>query len=309
MNSLSLAVENDGPALRPAGEAFGRRPWRITAGRLGVYAFLISVAAFFLLPLYIMLLTSLKSMDEIRQHSALSLPAVPLFANWAKAWLSACISQTCHGISPGFWNSVRIAVPAIALTLLLGSLNGFALTFWRVRWAKPFFFVLLLGAFIPVQVFIYPLVRMAAQAGLAGSVPGVVLVHVAFQLPVITLLFWNYFTALPLEIFKAARVDGAGFARIYTAIIMPMSVPIVVVALILLSTHIWNDFIIGLVFAGTENRPMTVQLQNMIASDTGTHEYNIEMAAVLLTTMLPLAVYFISGKWFVRGIASGAIKG
>jgi glucose/mannose transport system permease protein len=164
-------------------------------------------------------------------------------------------------------------------------------------------------AFVPYQVFIYPLVRIFSQAGLNNSLAGIVIVHTIFGLPTMTLIFRNHFAALPIELFKAARVDGAGFWRIFTTIMLPMAVPIVVVAMILQVTGIWNDFILGLVFAGRSNLPMTVQLNNVVNSTMGERTYNVDMAATLLTALVPLAVYFVSGRWFVRGIAAGAVKG
>lgn len=287
----------------------GRRPDSISAGRIGIYLFLIIAVVFFTLPLYVLVVSSLKTMDEIRESSSLALPAIPQFRNWWEAWATACTGQTCNGISPGFWNSLKVLIPSMTLTLAIASVSGYALTFWRVSWANKVFAGLLLGAFVPYQVFIFPLIRIFTTMGISSSLTAVTLVHTAFQLPIITLIFRNYYSGFPIEIFRAGRVDGAGFFQMFIRIMLPMSGPIMVVAVILLSTHIWNDFIVGLVFAGRTNQPMTVQINAMIATDTGAHSYNIEMAAVLLTSLVPLAVYFLSGRWFVRGIAAGAVKG
>ena len=278
-------------------------------GRIGLYLFLASMAALFLLPLYVMLVTSLKDMEEVRQSSLFALPDLPTLAAWAKAWSGACTGLECGGIQVGFFNSVQILIPSVVLSILLGALNGYALTFWRSKAADWLFVLLLLGAFIPYQVFIYPLIRIFANLGLYGSLPGVVLVHVIFGMPLMTLLFRNYYAGLPEELFKAARIDGAGFFRIFFQIIAPMSLPIVIVALIMQVTGIWNDFLLGLVFAGHDNLPMTVQLNNIVNTTTGEREYNVNMAATILTSLVPLAVYLVSGRWFVRGIASGAVKG
>jgi len=287
----------------------GRRPQRLSVGRIGLYLLLLMAAAFFLLPFYIMLATSLKTLDEVRLNSALSWPSVLNFGNWWEAWFTACTGQTCNGIGDGFWNSTKITVLATLLTLAIASVSGFALTFWRVSWARPIFFGLLFGAFVPYQVFIYPLIKIMGMVGVTSSLLSIVIVHTIFQLPVITLIFNNYFSSIPVELYKAARVDGAGFFRIFLAIVLPMSAPIIVVAVILLTTGIWNDYLLGLLFAGRESQPMTVQINAMIASDLGTHAYNVEMAAVLLTSFIPLFIYFASGKWFIRGIAAGAVKG
>jgi glucose/mannose transport system permease protein len=281
----------------------------VRAARFGLYAFLASAALFFLLPLYVMLATSLKSMDEIRTGNIFALPLAPTLDAWRAAWSEACTGAACEGVQGGFWNSVRIAVPSTVLPIALGALNGYALSFWRPRGANLLFGVLLLGAFVPVQVMIYPLVRMMAGLGVFGSLPAIVIVHLVFGMPVLTLLFRNYYSALPQELFHAARIDGGGFWRIFWHVMLPLSVPMLVVAAIMQLTGVWNDYILGLVFAGRDNLPMTVQLNNVINTTTGTRLYNVNMAATILTALVPLAVYFLSGRWFVRGIAAGAVKG
>jgi glucose/mannose transport system permease protein len=279
------------------------------AARIGLYAFLASAVLFFLLPLYVMVVTSLKSMDEIRLGNILSLPLAPTLDAWRAAWSEACTGAACDGVQGGFWNSVRIAVPSTLLPIALGALNGYALSFWRPRGANLLFSILLLGAFVPVQVMIYPLVRMMAGLGVFGSLPAIVIVHLVFGMPVLTLLFRNYYAALPRELFHAARVEGGGFWRIFWHVMLPLSVPMLVVAAIMQLTGVWNDYILGLVFAGRDNLPMTVQLNNVINTTTGTRLYNVNMAATILTALVPLAIYFLSGRWFVRGIAAGAVKG
>jgi glucose/mannose transport system permease protein len=280
-----------------------------TPARIGVYAFLLTAALFFLLPLYIMLVTSLKPMEEIRLGNIFALPVQLTVAPWRDAWSGACTGAACEGIRTGFWNSVAIAVPSTILPILLGALNGYALSFWKPRGSTLLFGVLMLGAFIPVQVMMFPLVRVLGAIGIFGSLPGIVLVHLIFSMPIMTLLFRNYYAAIPQELFHAARIDGGGFWRIFIQLMLPMSLPIIVVAAIMQVTGVWNDYILGLVFAGRDNLPMTVQLNNVINTTTGTRLYNVNMAATILTSLVPLAIYFISGRWFVRGIAAGAVKG
>ncbi|MFP5392238.1 MAG: carbohydrate ABC transporter permease [Gammaproteobacteria bacterium] len=275
---------------------------RVTPARVGLYAFLGVAALFFLLPLYVMLVTSVKPMEQIRAGSVFALPVAITFEPWAMAWGSA-------GIGRGFWNSLAIAVPSTVLPIALGALNGYALSFWRPRGAGMLFAILMCGAFIPLQVMVYPLVRVMATLGLFGSLPGIVLVHTVFSMPVLTLLFRNYYAGLPVELFQAARIDGGGFIRIFTHVMLPLSLPMIGVAAIMQVTGVWNDYILGLVFAGRENQPMTVQLNNLINTTTGTRLYNVNMAATILTELVPLTVYFLSGRWFVRGIAAGAVKG
>jgi glucose/mannose transport system permease protein len=290
-------------------EPWGARPARLTPAKIGVYAFLVISALFFAIPLYVMLVTSLKTMPEIRLGSIFALPSDLTFEPWSKAWASACTGLNCNGIQVGFFNSVRILLPSVAISILVGSLTGYALSFWRVRGAGVLFGAMMIVAFIPYQVFIYPLVRIFSVLGISNSLPGIVVIHTIFGLPTMTLLFRNYFVSLPSELFKAARVDGAGFFRIYWSIMLPTAMPMLVVAVILQVTGIWNDFILGLVFAGRENLPMTVQLNNIVNSTQGERAYNVDMAATLLTALVPLVVYFGSGRWFVRGIAAGAVKG
>jgi glucose/mannose transport system permease protein len=277
--------------------------------RIGIYAFLLMCAAFFLLPLYVMVVTSLKPMDEIRLGQIFALPSQPSLDAWVDAWSNACTGLKCEGIQVGFWNSLKIVIPSATLSIFLGALNGYALAYWRKPWASALFAVLLLGAFIPYQVHMYPLVRGLSMLGLFSTLPAIVLVHTIFGMPVMTLLFRNYYASLPDELVKAARIDGGGFWRIFFQLMIPMSTPIIIVAVIMQVTGIWNDFLLGLVFAGRENLPMTVQLNNVINTTTGERLYNVNMAATILTSSVPLFIYLISGRWFVRGIAAGAVKG
>lgn len=300
------------PPKATAGEEVipsGPKPQRITPKRIGVYAFLMVAALFFALPLYVMIVTSLKGMPEIRLGHLFALPADITIEPWIKAWSTACTGRDCNGIHPGFFNSLKITVPSVLLSISLAALNGYALSFWRFKGANVFFILLMFGAFVPYQVVIYPLIIFFREVGLFATLPGIILIHTIFGMPILTLLYRNYFGSLPEELFKAARVDGAGFWSIFYHIIMPMSVPITVVAIILQVTGIWNDFLFGLVFAGRENMPMTVQLNNIVTTTFGVREYNVNMAATILAAAVPLAVYFISGRWFVRGIAAGAVKG
>jgi glucose/mannose transport system permease protein len=298
------------PSALPSQPARTRaRRRRLTTARIGIYAFLATAALFFLLPLYVMVVTSFKPMIEIRQGGILALPHAFTLEPWRQAWSGVCTGAACEGIRGGFWNSVRITLPSTVLTILAGAVNGYALSFWRPRGAGLLFGILLAGAFVPVQVMIYPLVRVMALAGIFGSLPAIVLVHLIFGMPVMTLLFRNYYAGVPHELFQAARIDGGGFWRIFLQVMLPMSLPVIVVAAIMQVTGVWNDYILGLVFAGRDNLPMTVELNNVINTTTGTRQYNVNMAATILTALLPLALYFFSGRWFVRGIAAGAVKG
>ncbi|MER9297559.1 carbohydrate ABC transporter permease [Mesorhizobium sp. M0621] len=289
---------------------YGPKPRRMISRRnIFLYGTLFVMAAYYLLPLYVMVVTSLKGMPEIRLGNIFSPPLEITFEPWVKAWSTACTGLNCDGLSRGFWNSVRITVPSVLLSIAIASVNGYALANWRFKGADTFFVILIVGAFIPYQVMIYPIVIILREIGLYGSLSGLVIVHSIFGMPILTLLFRNYFASMPEELFRAARVDGAGFWGIFLRIMLPMSLPIFVVAIILQVTGIWNDFLFGVVYTRPDTYPMTVQLNNIVNSVQGVKEYNVNMAATILTGLVPLIVYFISGKLFVRGIAAGAVKG
>ena len=312
--ALKDGALKDGPALaaaRKAGiEPVGRKPKPMLSPRnIMLYGALIFAALYYLLPLYVMVVTSLKGMPEIRLGNIFSPPVEITFEPWVKAWATACTGLNCDGLSRGFWNSVRITVPSTLISILIASVNGYALANWRFKGADLFFTILIVGAFIPYQVMIYPIVIVLRELGIYGTLSGLVIVHTIFGMPILTLLFRNYFTSLPEELFKAARIDGAGFWQIYFRIMLPMSLPIFVVAMIIQITGIWNDFLFGVVYTRPEYYPMTVQLNNIVNSVQGVKEYNVNMAATLLTGAVPLFVYFVSGRLFVRGIAAGAVKG
>jgi len=286
-----------------------------------LYGTLFVVAVYYALPLYVMIVTSLKGMPEIRLGNVFAPPVEITFEPWVKAWATACTGINCDGLSRGFWNSVQILVPSVVVSIGIASVSGYALSNWKFKGSEVFFTILIFGAFIPYQVMIYPIVIILRDTGgfiaditgtdfrLMGSIWGLVIVHSIFGMPILTLLFRNYFTSIPEELFKAARVDGAGFWGIFFKIMVPMSLPIFVVAMILQVTGIWNDFLFGVIYTKPETYPMTVQLNNIVNSVQGIKEYNVNMAATLLTGLVPLVIYFVSGKLFVRGIAAGAVKG
>ena len=287
----------------------GAKPRTLTLSRVGVYVFLILAALFFLMPLWVMVVTSLKSMPEIQLRHIFQWPQQITFEPWLKAWDTACTGRDCNGLKPGFLNSVKITLVGTTVSIIIAALNGYALSFWKYKGANILFGLLVFGAFVPYQVVIYPLIIGLREIGLFGTFPGIIIIHTIFGMPILTLLFRNFFAALPPELFKAARVDGAGFWQIFFQIMVPMAVPITIVAVILQVTGIWNDFLFGVVFTRAEQYPMTVQLNNIVNSVQGVKEYNVNMAATLLTGAVPLIVYFVSGRLFVRGIAAGAVKG
>jgi glucose/mannose transport system permease protein len=288
----------------------GPKPKRaLSSTNIMLYGTLIVIALYYLVPLYVMVVTSLKGMPEVRMGNIFSPPMEITFQPWVKAWSEACTGLNCDGLSRGFMNSVYITVPSVIVSIAVAAVNGYALVNWKFKGSEVFFTVLILGAFIPYQVMIYPIAILLGEVGLFGSLWGLIIVHTIFGMPILTLLFRNHFSSLPEELFKAARVDGAGFWTIFFRVLLPMSLPIMVVAMILQITGIWNDFLFGVIYASNEQYPMTVQLNNIVNSVQGVKEYNVNMAATLLTGIVPLTIYFISGKLFVRGIAAGAVKG
>ena len=299
-------LQNNSSVVEPRGP----KPRRIMSRRnIILYGTLLVVAIYYLIPLYVMIVTSLKGMPEIRLGNIFSPPVEVTFEPWIKAWSQACTGLNCDGLSRGFWNSVQITLPSVIVSIAIASVNGYALANWRFKGANLFFTILIFGAFIPYQIMIYPLVILLRDLGIYTKLPGLILIHSIFGMPILTLLFRNYFTTIPEELFKAARVDGARFWGIYFRVMMPMSLPIFVVAIIMQVTGIWNDFLFGVIYTKPDTYPMTVQLNNIVNSVQGVKEYNVNMAATLLTGLVPLTIYFISGKLFVRGIAAGAVKG
>ncbi len=228
---------------------------------------------------------------------------------WSSAWGTACIGLTCEGISGYFWNSIKMVVPAVAISTLLGALNGYVLTKWRFPGHKWIFGLMLFGCFIPFQVVLVPMAQVLGKLGIANSTAGLVLVHVVYGLGFTTLFFRNYYEAFPNELIRAAMIDGAGFFRIFWRILLPSSGPIIVVTVIFQFTNIWNDFLFGASFAAGGSAPMTIALNNLVSSSTGVKEYNVHMAAAMIAALPTLLVYVVAGRFFVRGLMAGAVKG
>ena len=278
-------------------------------GRTMLYALLILFALYYLMPLFVMLTTSLKTLDDIRGGNLIALPEQISFDAWIKAWSSACTGVNCGGLSGNFWNSVSFVLPAVAISTLIGALNGYVLTMWRFRGSDVLFTLLLIGCFIPFQVVLLPMAQTLGWLGIANSTSGLIFVHVVYGLAFTTLFFRNFYVSIPQEMVKAARIDGAGFFRIFWRIILPLSPPILVVCVIWQFTQIWNDFLFGVVFSSGERQPITVALNNLVNTSTGVKEYNVDMAAAIIAGLPTLFVYVVAGKYFVRGLTAGSVKG
>jgi len=274
-----------------------------------VYSLLVLVALYYLMPLFVMLTTSLKTLDEIREGNLLSLPGSITLQAWAKAWGSACTGVDCSGLKGNFLNSVRFVVPAVLISTLIGAFNGYVLTMWRFRGSDFLFGALLVGCFIPFQVVLLPMAQTLGYLGIAQSTAGLIFVHVVYGLAFTTLFFRNFYVTVPAELTKAARIDGAGFFTIFWRIILPLSPPIIVVCVIWQFTQIWNDFLFGVVFSSGDRQPITVALNNLVNTSTGVKEYNVDMAAAIIAGLPTLFVYIVAGKYFLRGLTAGAVKG
>ncbi|WP_287879292.1 carbohydrate ABC transporter permease [Aquitalea sp.] len=281
----------------------------LTPGRIVLYAALLLMAIYYLLPLYVMLSTSVKTLDDIRGGNLIALPQSITFDAWSKAWSSACTGVECGGMKGFFWNSVKMAVPSVLISTLIGAVNGYVVSMWRFRGSDVLFTLLLVGCFIPFQVVLLPMARLLGELGIANTTSGLVLVHVIYGLAFTTLFFRNFFVTIPDELVKAARIDGAGFWTIFIRILLPISGPIFMVCVIWQFTQIWNDFLFGVVFAAGEAQPITVALNNLVNTSTGVKEYNVDMAAAIIAALPTLFVYMVAGRYFVRGLTAGAVKG
>ncbi|APZ44747.1 sugar ABC transporter permease [Acidihalobacter ferrooxydans] len=278
-------------------------------GRLVIYTILILAAVFYLTPLYVIVITSIKSLQAIHLGNLLSIPLHPTLQPWREAWSSACSGATCQGVQVYFWNSVHLVIPAVLISTAFGAVNGYVLTQWRFRGSDLFFTLLLIGTFIPFQMVLLPMAWVLGKIHLQNSIAGLVMVHVIYGLAFTTLFFRNFYITIPRELVKAAMIDGAGFFTIFWRIMLPVSTPIFMVTIIWQFTQIWNDFLFGVVFTSGAIHPITVALNNLVNTSTGVRRYNVDMAAALIAALPTLLVYLIAGKYFVRGLTAGSVKG
>ena len=281
----------------------------LTPGRVVLYGLLLLFLLYYIAPLYVMLATSFKSLDEIRRGNLLALPQSIGVEAWQRAWSSACTGTTCEGLQPFFWNSLAMTLPAVAISTLIGAFNGYVFAHWRFRGSETLFTALLVGCFIPFQVVLLPMAGLLGKLGLANTTTGLVFVHVVYGTAFTTLFFRNYYVGVPEELIRAARIDGAGFFLIFRKVVLPISGPIFVVCVIWQFTQIWNDFLFGVVFASGEAQPITVGLNNLVNTSTGVQEHNVNMAAAIIAALPTLLVYLVAGRYFVRGLTAGAVKG
>lgn len=272
-----------------------------------VYALLIAAGVLYLMPVYVLVVTSMKSFAEVSLAHMWALPTGLYFSSFARAWLGDP-AHGLRGLGTNFLNSVKLTVPATILSSLLGSLNGYVLAKWRFRGADVVFPAILFGMFIPYQSILIPLVQVLQRLHLYGTLEGLVFVHVVYGIPITTLIFRNYYASVPTDLIEAAEIDGAGIWGIYRRVIVPLSAPAFVVAAIWQVTSIWNDFLFGVtVTSNPEVQPITVALNNLAGSYVV--EWNVQMGGALLAALPPLLVYIILGRYFMRGLMAGSLKG
>ena len=280
--------------MSTAAVASGRR-----RPRIWLYAIMIVFAAFYLLPVFLLLITSFKSFEEVSLSRMWDLPRGLHFESFARAW---------EAMGSSFVNSLQLVIPATIISCILGSLNGYVLSKWKFRGSDLIFTAILFGMFIPYQSVLIPLVRVLSSIGLYGSINGLILVHVVYGIPITTLIFRNYYAGVPTELVEAGKIDGADFFGIYRHIMFPLSIPGFVVVAIWQFTSIWNEFLFGLILTNApERRPVTVALQNLSGSQYT--QWNVQMAGALLVALPTLLVYIFLGRYFLRGLLAGSLKG
>jgi glucose/mannose transport system permease protein len=282
--------------------------WRHRRARIGVYLILVVVAVYALLPLAVILLNSFRDLQDIAHRGLIAIPLSFSLAHWNVVWNTFCVSGGCHGIAPFFYNSLEMTIPATIISTAIGAINGYALSAWRFRGSEILFGIIVLGVFMPQQMSLLPWAVTLGSLGLSNTIGGLVLIHCVQGTSFTTLFCRNYYTNIPDDLIKAARIDGAGFWRIFRRIVLPLSPPILIVTVIWQFTGIWNEFLFGVVFTSGSEQPITAALIGLATAGTSVHEYNVESAAVLIGALPPLLIYFFGGRYFMRGLTQGAIK-
>jgi glucose/mannose transport system permease protein len=283
-------------------------PSRGKLSSLAIHLTLTTFAAFFLVPLAVVVLNSLRSTEDITHAGVIGLPHDLIWSNFSQTWSSYCIAEHCTGIQPYFWNSMQMVVPATIISTLLGALNGYSLSLWRFRGDHLVFGIMTLGVFLPEQMRLVPWVIVLSDLGLFNTIGGLVLVHIIQGLSFTTLFCRNYYVSIPQDLLKAARIDGAGYFRIFWRIVLPLSPPILIVTVIWQFTGIWNEYLYGVTFSSGEHQPITAALIALSARLSDAPQYGEQSAAVLMAAAPTLLVYLFGGRYFVRGLTAGAVK-
>lgn len=291
--------------LDPEAAAASRR---YAVSRAVVYGLLGVFAVIYLMPLLVVVFNSFRDLPEIAEHGLIAFPRSFSFHAWHDAWSSFCINGTCEGMRRNFVNSLWMTIPATLISTMLGAINGYVLSKWRFPGSEILFTCMLFGVFMPGQIALMPWAYILGATGLSNSTAGLVLIHVVQGLSFTTLFCRNYFVGIPDDLIKAARIDGAGFWRIFRRIVLPLSPPILIVTVIWQFTGIWNEFLFGVVFTSGRAQPITAALFALAGNETNVRNYDVMSAGVLIAALPPLLIYFFGGKYFVRGLTQGAIK-
>lgn len=281
---------------------------RYTLSRVVIYGLLALFSIVYIIPLFVVIFNSFRTLPEISQNGLISFPQSFRLDAWPRAWSEYCIGGNCEGMQHYFWNSVMMVVPATIISTALGAMNGYILSKWKFRGSEVIFNLMLLGVFMPGQIALLPWAFLLGKIGLANSVGGLILVHCIQGISFTTLFCRNYYVSIPDDLIKAARIDGAGFWRIFYKIILPISPPILIVTVIWQFTGIWNEYLFGVVLNSGAQQPITAALVALSTNGTNVRDYDVMSAAVLIGSIPPLLVYFFGGKYFVRGLTQGAIK-
>ena len=269
------------------------------AARLLLWLVLLAALVFYGLPIYVMVVNGIKAAQDVSLSTMWNLPPALATGGFGEAWAR---------LSPNLRNSLVMVIPAAVISALIGSLNGYVFSKWKFRGSELLFALLLFGFFIPYQSILLPLVRFLQMIGLYGTLPGLVLTHVVYGISVTTLIFRNFYVNVPRSIVEAATVDGAGMLQTYTRIMLPLSAPAFVVTLIFQFTNIWNDFLFGItVVPNPQAQPVTIALNNL--SGSFSVDWNVVMAGAVLAALPTALVYIFLGRFFIRGLVSGAVKG
>ena len=277
--------------------------------RLSIYTLLVLLAAFYLFPLFVMMSTSVKTLEEIETGNLMALPGALTSFAWNEAWNVACIGTDCRGMAPFILNSLSASLPATIIPTLIGAINGYALSLWRFRGSELFFGLLLFGAFIPYQIVLLPMAQFLGIVGWSSSTLGLAFVYSVYGLPFTTLYFRNFFTSFPVDLVNAARVDGIGFFRFFWRVALPVSTPIIVVSVVWQFTNTWNDFLFAASFTDANSATVMVALNNFVQVATGVKRYNVDMAAAIISGLPTIVVYVVGGRYLIRGLMAGAVKG
>jgi glucose/mannose transport system permease protein len=282
--------------------------WRRNWTKLIVYTLLGLFALCYLLPLAVVILNSFRDLPDISRNGLIALPHSFSLNYWWVAWNKFCVGGTCEGIQPFFFNSVAMVVPATIISTAMGSINGYVLSKWRFPGSELLFGLMTLGVFMPGQMVLLPWARVLGWLGLTNSTAGLVLIHCVQGLSFTTLFCRNYYVNIPDDLIKAARIDGAGFWRIFRKIVLPLSPPILIVTVIWQFTNIWNEFLFAVIFSSGTHQPITAALIALSAGGTSVRQYSVESAAVLIAALPPLLIYLFGGRYFLRGLTQGALK-